>query len=80
MVWITASLPGARNHGLTRVGESVMDDMKLMGLPIGIGIIVGIVVGAVIGGSFAIGIGIVIGMLCWSAICAALRAVSMPQS
>jgi hypothetical protein len=33
-----------------------MDDMKLMGFPIGIGIMIGVVVGAVIGGSFAIGV------------------------
>ena len=36
---------------------SVMDDMKFMRIPIGIGTMIGIVVGAVIGGSFAIGVG-----------------------
>ncbi len=61
-------------------GERFMDDnMKFMGLPIGIGIIIGIVVGAVIGGSFAIGIGITIGMVVGAAIGTVLRAANKPE-
>jgi hypothetical protein len=51
-----------------------MDEMKLMGFPIGIGIVIGIVVGNVIGGSFAIGVGVTIGMVVGAAIGAVLRA------
>jgi hypothetical protein len=68
-------------HG-TSGTRSVLDekDMKVMGLPIGIGMMIGIVVGAVIGGSFAIGIGLVIGMLVGAVVGVVLRASSKPQS
>jgi hypothetical protein len=68
----------AKRHG--PAGVSVVDDMKFMGFPIGIGIVIGVVVGAVIGGGFAIGIGIAIGMVVGAAIGAVLRASSKPQS
>lgn len=78
--WIPASdLPKVAEKRCS-TPESVMDDMKLMGFPIGIGIMIGTVVGAMIGEGLAIGVGMTISMILGAVIGAVFRTSSKPQS
>ena len=63
-----------------RVRRVMDDNMRFLGIPVGVGIMIGTVVGAVIGGGTAIGVGISVGIVVGAAVGVLLRAASKPKS